>query len=129
MNRKYLSLLVMGLLLFTLAFSACSGSKSSSFPVGKFIKSGETDYGMEFNSDGSFQVFKGETVYVRSAYKVDGNTITEISNDANCETNVSFKYVFDGKNLTFNYIGNPDDDVNCDGRHTDFNNVTYTLSK
>jgi hypothetical protein len=42
---------------------------------------------------------------------------------------MAFTYALDGTNLTFNYLGDPDDDAACGGRHTDFNNVTYTLSK
>jgi hypothetical protein len=128
MNHKFLFSLVFGLLL-ALALSACGGSKQSNFPIGKFIKSGETDYGLEFKNDSSFQVFQGDNVFVHGTYKVDGDTFTETSNDGGCKTNVSFKYLFDGKNLTFKYTGNPDEDVDCTGRHADFNNVTYALSK
>ena len=102
---------------------------SASFPTGKFIKTGATDYGLEFNSDGSFQVFQGENVYVHATYQVTGDTFTETSNDGGCKTNVSFKYAFDGHTLTFKYAGNPDDDVDCTGRRADFNNISYTLSK
>lgn len=102
---------------------------SANFPTGKFIKEGETDYGLAFNADGTFYVFQGDTVFVHATYKVDGNTFTETSNDGGCETNVSFTYTFDGTHLTFNYAGNPDDDKDCTGRHADFNGVTYTPAK
>lgn len=128
MNKK-LYLLVIGLVLLSLTLTACTPSSSSAFPTGKFIKSGETDYGLKFNADGTFSVFQGDLTYVTGTYKADGNVFTETSNDGGCNTNVSFNYTFDGTNLTFNYVGNPDDDLNCWGRHTDFNNVTYTLSK
>ena len=62
-------------------------------------------------------------------YQVEGNTLTETSNDGGCETNVSFTYTFDGKYLTFNYVGNPDDDADCTGRHADFNGVTASTSR
>lgn len=100
---------------------------SSNFPTGKFIQSGKTDYGLLFNADGTFSVFEGENTFVRATYTVEGNVFTETSNDGGCETNESFTYTFDGTNLTFNYVGNPDDDTVCAGRHADFNNVTYTL--
>ena len=125
--KKKMLLLVVGLLLASLVLSACGGK--SNFPAGKFIKTGETDYGLQFNADGTFSVFQGETTYVTGTYKVDGDVFTETSNDGGCETNVSFNYTFDGSKLTFKYVGDPAKDSDCTGRNADFNNVTYTLSK
>lgn len=119
--------LLAGLLLLSLILAACSSS-SSSFPTGKFIKSGTTDYGFIFNEDGTWSVFNGDITLVNATYSVAGNVFTETSNDGGCETNVSFTYTFDGTNLTFNYVGNPEDDA-CEGRRADLNNVTYILSE
>lgn len=102
---------------------------SSNFPTGKFIKAGTTNYGLLFNADGTFSVFEGDKTFVRATYTVEGDVFTETSNDGGCEPNVSFNYTFDGSKLTFTYVGNPEDDVDCAGRYADFNNVTYTLSK
>jgi hypothetical protein len=102
---------------------------SSNFPIGKFVQSGKTDYGLLFNTDGTFSVFEGDKTFVHATYNVEGNVFTETSNDGGCETNESFTYTFDGTNLTFNYVGNPDNDTACAGRHADFNNVTYVLSE
>ena len=123
-------------LVLSFALAACGSAKPANtpttapanFPVGKFFKSGLTDYGLIFNKDGTFTVFNGSATIVSATYKVDGNVFTETSNNGGCATNVNFNYVFDGKNLTFTYVGNPDDDSACAGRHTDFNSVTYTLS-
>jgi major membrane immunogen (membrane-anchored lipoprotein) len=125
--KKKMLLLVVGLLLASLVLSACGGKDN--FPTGKFIKSGETDYGLKFNADGTFSVFQGATTYVTGTYKVDRDVFTETSNDGGCETNVSFNYTFDGSKLTFKYVGDPAKDADCSGRNADFNNVTYTLSK
>ncbi len=127
--KKNLLLLVVGLLLASLILSACGSSGKSKFPTGKFIKSSETDYGLQFNADGTFSVFQGDVTYVTGTYKVDGDVFTETSNDGGCDTNVNFNYTFDGSNLTFRYVGDPADDADCGGRNADFNNVTYTLSK
>jgi hypothetical protein len=124
--KKTLLLLVVGLM--ALLLPACGSADADDFPTGKFIKSGETDYGMKFNSDNTFAVFQGETTYVTGTYKVDGDVFTETSNDGGCDTNVSFHYTFDGSKLTFSYVGDPQKDASCIGRHADFNNVTYTLS-
>lgn len=102
---------------------------TSNFPTGKFIKAGTTNYGIMFNANGSFHVFDGDNIFVRGTYSVDANIFTETSNDGGCETNVSFTYTFDGTNLTFNYVGNPEDDTTCSGRYADFNNGRYTLSQ
>lgn len=125
--KKTLLLLVVGLM--ALLLPACASAEAGDFPTGKFIKSGETDYGLKFNSDNTFAVFQGETTYVTGTYKVDGDVFTETSNDGGCDTNVSFHYTFDGSKLTFSYVGDPQKDASCTGRHADFNNVTYTLSK
>lgn len=127
MKNKKLIVLVIGLALVSVVFAACSTSKP--FPTGRFIKSGTTDYGLMFNSDGTFLVFEGVDVFVTGTYTVEGDIFTETSNTGGCDTNVSFTYKYDGTNLTFNYIGDPADDIACSGRYSDFNNVTYTLSK
>ena len=117
-----------GLLLLSLILTAC-GSASTKFPTGKFIKEDTKEYGLQFNEDGTFQVFNGETVFVNGTYSVEGNVFTETGNDGGCEPNVNFNYTFDGSKLTFTYVGNPEDDADCTGRYADFNNVTYILSK
>jgi len=100
---------------------------NSNFPNGKFIKSGTTDYGLVFNEDGTFSVFGGESTFVKGTYSVDGDIYTDESNNQSCPP-MSFIYTFDGTNLTFNYVGNPADDP-CDGRRTDFNDITYILAE
>lgn len=99
------------------------------FPIGKFIKSGTTDHAMMFNDDGTFQTFQGSNVLVHATYSVDGDTFTIKTNEHGCpDVPRSFKYTFDGKSLTFNYIGDPAADP-CTARRGDFDNVTYTLVK
>jgi major membrane immunogen (membrane-anchored lipoprotein) len=131
MNSKKWSVLVLALLALSLLLAACGASGSTgNFPTGKFIKEGETDYGMNFNANGTFTVFvKGDAVVVNGKYEADDSTFTETGNDVGCKSPMKFKYTFDGKNLIFNYAGNANDDLACSGRHADFNNVTYTLSK
>ena len=100
------------------------------FPTGRFIKTGSTtDYGLQFNEDGTFTVFEGTNTFVHAAYKVENDVLTETSNNAGCKTNVSFYYTFDGSNLTLSYVGDPKEDMECGGRYADFNNATYILAK
>ena len=127
-GEKMKKMFVYLVLVLSMMLAAC-GSSASSFPTGKFIKTGTTEYGLAFNKDGTFSVFNGDIPYAKGTYKVEDNVFTETSNDAGCKTNVSFKYTFDGKNLTFSYVGDPADDAECTGRNADFNNVTYTLAK
>ena len=123
-NKK---IFVIGLLLLSLLLVACGSTKEANFPTGKFLKSGTVNHGLVFNEDGTFSVFDGNITIVNGTYGVDGDIYTDESNNQNCPS-MSFKYTFDGTNLTFNYVGNPADDP-CDGRRNDFNNVTYILSK
>ena len=110
-----------------LVIAACGSSEKSSFPTGKFVKSNGQNHGFIFNKDGTFSVFDGSITIVNGTYSVDGDIFTDESNSQSCPP-FSFKYTFDGTNLTFNYVSNPADDP-CGGRRSDFNNQTYILSK
>jgi hypothetical protein len=98
------------------------------FPIGKFINSGDPNYGHIFNEDGTFSAFAGSSTLVTGTYSVDGDTFTIESDDSGCPP-WSFKYTFDGTNLTFNYIGDRADDPCGVHRGPAFDNVTYHLSK
>ena len=127
MKATFLTLFVA--LALALVLAACGSTKETNFPTGKFIKTGTTNYGLIFNEDGTFSVFDGNSTIVRGTYSVDGDTYTDKSNNVGClDEPKSFKYTFDGTNLTFKYIGDPANDA-CDGRRDDFNNVTYALSQ
>jgi hypothetical protein len=124
--KKILLPLVL-VLVFVLA--ACGSSAGSEFPTGKFVKQGTEDYALEINEDGTYVVKNQGMVLARATYSVESNVFTETSNNGGCDTNVAFNYTFDGSNLTFTYVGNPEDDKACAGRYADFNNVTYVLQK
>jgi hypothetical protein len=145
-NKK---LFVISLLLLSLMLAACGSAATKSaptnvptatlqpteaptqpevnFPTGKFLKSSSMSHGLIFNTDGTFSVFEASTTIVNGKYSVDGDIFTDESNSQGCPP-LSFKYTFDGTNLTFSYVSNPADDP-CDGRRSDFNNQTYILSK
>ena len=129
MKYKKLPLFMIGLLLLSMMLAACGSATGSEFPTGKFIKSGSDTYGLAFNEDGTFSVFNGGTIFINGTYSVDGDVFTETSNSGGCVSPMKFNYTFDGTNLNFKYVGDPDDDFACGGRKTDFNNVTYTLTK
>jgi hypothetical protein len=133
MKKNSFFCLVLILTLLSLLLAACGSTSSgeANFPTGKFIKSGEPNHALVFNEDGTFSVMDGSSTLVRGTYSVNGDTYTEESNDAGCtDVPKRFKYTFDGKNLTFNYVDNPADDF-CGngGRRADFDNVTYALSE
>lgn len=125
MKSKTFVLVDLVVLAFVLA--AC-GSGQSAFPTGTFAKQGAENYTLEIKEDGTYAVKNQGMVMARATYSVDGNVFTETSNNGGCDTNVQFNYTFDGSNLTFAYVGNPEDDA-CEGRRADFNNVTWTLQK
>jgi len=139
-QNKFLIMLTT-LMLFAMIASACGSTTPvetaapteevsvSSFPTGRFIQEGSREYGITFNEDGTFSVGNSTNTFLTGTYTADDKTFTETSNTGGCDTNISFNYTFDGKNLTFTYVGNPEDDSDCNGRYADFNNVTYTLSE
>ena len=127
-NKWLLVLCVLALL--SVLLTACGGaSGASKFPTGKFIKDKSMNYGLEFKADGTFSVFSGGTTLITGTYTADGKTFTETGNTGGCVSPMEFTYTFDGTNLTFNYVGNPEDDASCGGRKADFDNQTYVLSK
>ena len=123
-------LLVLGVMLLSLLLAAC-GLKTEAnlpFPTGKFISSADPDFAQVFNEDGTFRaIWKGSTL-ATGTYSVNGDTFTTESSDSGCPA-WSFKYTWDGTNLTFNYIGVRADDP-CGGtRGNAFDNQIYTLSE
>jgi hypothetical protein len=121
---------VLGLILLSILLAACGSNPSggASFPTGKFVRADDENRVFVFNEDGTWIVLGGiggSDTLVKATYKVDGNILTETSNDGGCQTNMDFTYTFDGTNLTFNYAGNPEEDRGCPGRWADMNNVTY----
>jgi hypothetical protein len=135
MKKDKLLLLMLVLELLSLVLAACGSKKEANsptgepnFPTGKFINSGAPNYGLIFNEDGTFTAFAGSSTLVTGTYSVDGDTFTNKSDDSGCPP-WSFKYTWDGTNLTFNYIGDRADDPCGVHRGNAFDNVTYTLSK
>lgn len=126
MKSKYFALV--GLVVLTFVLAACGGGQSG-LPTGTFAKQGTENYTLEINEDGTYVVRNQGMVLARSTYSVEGNVLTETSNNGGCDTNVQFNYTFDGSNLTFTYVGDSEDDKGCAGRYADFNNVTYVLQK
>lgn len=95
------------------------------FPFGTFVKSTDANIQYVFRADGTWSVLDHGQVGASGTFSVDGDIYTETSNDGACEANISFNYTYDGKTLTFNYVGNPEDDK-CVNRTWDFNNISYT---
>lgn len=113
-------------LAFVLA--ACGSAKSTAnFPAGKFIKSGAQDNYYVFNTDGTWELYDGGFQVASGTFEVNGDVYTDTTK-SDCGPEMSFTYTFDGTNLTFNYVGKPEDDP-CVNRTWDMNNVTYILSK
>jgi hypothetical protein len=109
------------------AFSVPGVAKG--FPAGKFVQSENASRALAFASDGSFKALDGENQLAAATFKVNGDVFTETSNDAKCETNVSFKFTFDGANLRFFPVTDLSKDT-CEGRKADFNPaITWTLAK
>ena|ERR1700752_2626473 len=130
MKKDTLLLPLSILVLLSLLLAACGATPSgeANFPSGKFISSADPDFAQVFNEDGTFKaIWKGNTM-ATGTYSVSGDTFITESSDSGCPP-WSFKYTFDGTNLTFNYIGDRADDPCGSTRGNAFDNQTYTLSE
>ena len=105
---------------------AADTSAVANFPTGKFLKSGTTNHYLVFKEGNIYKVWDGGFQVDGGTYEVEGNVYTLTSADFNCGPLLSFVYVFDGQNLTFNYLTDPQTDT-CSPRIGDMDNVTYTL--
>ena len=125
-NKSFV--LLAGLILLSVVLTACAAPKEANFPTGKFVRKDMQAKYYLFNADGSWELYDGFFRVASGTYEVDGDVYTDISSDTNCGPQMSFNYVFDGTNLTFNYVDNPKDDL-CINRTWEMDNVTYILSE
>ncbi len=151
MKNKHLFFLMIGLILVSLALTACGPAEptlaptivlsptpqpteaptepAASFPTGKFVAIDNEEAGYEFNADGTWRAFNSIYTIGRGTYSVKGDLYIEETNSENCGTSpMSFKYSFDGTNLKFELIEESMND-DCDGRKMSFDGKTYVLAE
>ena len=123
---KNFAWLVIGLMLTTLLFTACSSpsSAASGFPTGKFVLPDDASQGVNFNKDGTWSGFLGDMTVAEGTYQVKGDLYTEEAGPKACPTPATYKFSFDGTNLKFDLVGEDD----CQNRRESFDGVTYVLS-
>ena len=133
--KKKTRFLLLGLVLSSLYLTACGGlaSSRSSFPTGKFVlPDGEGSTGIYFNEDGTWvDFYYGADIcaLAKGTYSVNGDLYIEESNDQNCgKSPMSFRYTFDGTNLTFELTEESKNDT-CENRRISFDGITYILMK
>lgn len=126
MNKKF-ALLILGMMLTTLIFTACGqqSSAASSFPTGKFVLPEDASQGINFNKDGTWSGFFGDQTVAEGSYQVKGDLYTEEAGPKACPTSATYKYSFDGTNLKFDLVG----EDGCQNRRESLDGVTYVLSK
>ncbi len=96
----------------------------SNFPTGKFLWPDGKTYFL-FTQDGRWTHTDGKDPLNMGRFKVEGDTYIQISN-LHCPGPMSFKFTFDGANLTFNLTEQSRNDP-CGDRKSFYDNVTYTL--
>jgi len=103
-------------------------SATANFPdSGKFVENGKNGHYIVFKEGNVYEIYDGGFRVASGTYKVEGNVYTELSSDSNCGPLMSFTYQYDGTNLTYNYIDDPQTDT-CNIRVPDYNNATYSLA-
>ncbi len=117
------------LMLFTmLIFMACISSTggTSGFPIGRFVD--EYNYwSFEFDEDGTWHGFEGDTLVISGKYAINGNLYTEMTHDypGSSKIPATYTWTYDGKNLTFQLWG---EDANSH-RKSVYDGPTYTRSE
>jgi hypothetical protein len=125
---KHLSRFFMVCLILAGLMAACAPTPTpeSNFPTGKFVSPESRFDGKEFKADGTWRAFgMGETL-ATGTYSVKGDIYTELTNDEGCPAPMSYRFTFDGTNLTFQLTEESKADT-CDPRREGFDNKTYVL--
>lgn len=100
---------------------------AAAFPTGRFQLKDTPERGLQFNKDGTFNVWADGSDIVDGTYGATDKVYTETSNTVGCPSHIHYSYTFDGANLKFTPLDEPAVDA-CTGRKGDFNNsVTWVL--
>ena len=126
-------LLLSGLVLLLLISCQTHSSNSTEFPTGSFVYEDwdRAAWAFQFNEDGTWAWFAGdmEVPTVTGTYSVDGNLYTETSSDPSsdhaCPSPATYRWNFDGQNLSFALHGQD----NCSGRRMVYDGRTYVRSE
>ena len=125
MNRKKLLPPMIG---FVLVFLVSCASPSPEFPTGKFVSEPGQTLTFQFNEDGTWGLFLGnsEAPAVRGTYSVEGNLFTEeTSNYSPCPYPATYTWTYDGQNLAFQLFG----EDQCGERRSTYDGQTFTKSE
>ena len=125
----YVVTVVALLLVPTMVVTACvsfTGS-TSEFPTGKFVHDVVKTWIFQFNEDGTWLYYFGDTSpEVEGTYSIDDNLYTETSaNDPDCPFPATYKWTYKGLKLTFNLVG----EDKCDPRKDAMDGQTYIKSE
>lgn len=123
--KKMLSLLT-GLVLGSTSITACStpSSGASAFPNGKFVDAKNKYAGYYFNENMTMSYFIYGETGAQGKYSVKSNIWTEEGTDE-CPFPGTYKWTFDGTNLTFKLVG----EDKCDPRREATDGQTFVLAK
>lgn len=103
-------------------------SESSSFPAGKFVLSTDRFRGFNFNADGTWVAVDAGEFVGEGTYSAKDGVYIEETNNQDCPAPMSYEYIFDGTNLTFQLTDQSKTDP-CQPRKDAFNGVSYVIKK
>jgi hypothetical protein len=124
MNSKKSIQISLFSVLVLLALVACSGSKSSKFPTGKFVNASDSSKEVEYTADNTWAYYMGGLMSAKGSYQVDGNLWIE-QGTPECPYTGTYEWTYDGNNLSFKLSGVD----SCAPRVEATDGQTFVLSK
>ena len=101
--------------------------KEKKFPTGVLVHETRSNLTIQFNDDGRYVVRVNDLVDATGTYTIRGNQYTEDTDYPPCKNarTATYTWAFDGRNLTFQLVGEDD----CTVRRRSLDGVTWVVQE